>query len=110
MKSEERRGAALGFGAYLLGGVFPLYFRLLNESGAFEILLHRVLWSLLLCVGLLSAGRDWHQLRSVLRSGRQIALLSAAAVAIAINWGVYIYAVNSGQVVEASLGYFINPL
>jgi chloramphenicol-sensitive protein RarD len=110
MKSEERRGAGFGFGAYLLWGLFPLYFRLLDESGAFEILLHRVLWSLVLCAILLTVGRDWGQLRAVLRSGRQTALLTAAAVAIAVNWGVYIYSVNSGQVVEASLGYFVNPL
>lgn len=99
-----------GFGAYLLWGAFPLYFRLLDRSGAFEILLHRVLWSLVLCLVLVAVGRSWSQLRAVLRSGRQTAILGGAALAIALNWGVYIYAVNSGQVVEASLGYFINPL
>jgi chloramphenicol-sensitive protein RarD len=110
MIGDGRRGAAFGFGAYLLWGIFPLYFRLLDRSGALEILLHRVLWSLLFCLLLIAVGRSWTQLRTVFRSPRQTAILAAAALAIALNWGVYIYAVNSGQVVEASLGYFINPL
>jgi len=110
MNSERRRGTAFGFGAYLLWGIFPLYFRLLNRSGAFEILLHRVLWSLLFCLGLIAATRSWAELGRVLRSRRQLLTLGAAAAAVALNWGVYIYAVNSRQVIEASLGYFINPL
>jgi chloramphenicol-sensitive protein RarD len=110
MNSEVSRGTAYGVAAYLLWGVFPLYFRLLDASGAFEILLHRVLWSLVFCLALLATLRSWAQVRAVLSSRRQVWLLGAAAIAIALNWGIYIYAVNSGQVVEASLGYFINPL
>ncbi len=110
MNSEARRGTAFGFGAYLLWGIFPLYFRLLDRAGAFEILLHRVLWSLLVCLVLIAATRAWSQLRLVLSSPRRVLILGSAAVAVALNWGVYIYAVNSDQVVEASLGYFINPL
>lgn len=110
MNSEGRRGVAFGFGAYLLWGAFPLYFRLLDRSGAVEIVLHRVLWSLLLCAVLIAVTRSWAELRVVLSSGRRLLVLGAAALALALNWGVYIYAVNSGQVVEASLGYFINPL
>jgi chloramphenicol-sensitive protein RarD len=110
MNSEGRRGIAFGFGAYLLWGAFPLYFRLLDRSGAVEIVLHRVLWSLLLCTVLIAVTRSWAELRVVLSSGRRLLMLGAAALALALNWGVYIYAVNSGQVVEASLGYFINPL
>jgi chloramphenicol-sensitive protein RarD len=110
MNSEARRGTAYGFGAYVLWGAFPLYFRALDASGALEILLHRVLWSLVFCLLLMLVLRSGRDLRAVLRSPRQVALLGAAAVAIAVNWGIYIYAVNSGQVVEAALGYFINPL
>src|SRR5690348_12774556 len=110
MNSEGRRGVGFGFGAYLLWGIFPLYFRLLDRSGALEILLHRILWSLILCLVLITLGRSWGDLRAVFRSPRQASTLAAAAALIAVNWGVYIYAVNSGQVVEASLGYFINPL
>jgi len=110
MNSEGRRGIGFGLGAYLLWGIFPLYFRLLDRSGAVEILLHRVLWSLVSCLLLIAIGRSWSELRVVLRSPRQTLVLGAAATAVALNWGVYIYAVNSGQVVEGSLGYFINPL
>ncbi len=110
MNSEGRRGVAFGFSAYLLWGIFPLYFRLMDRAGAVEILLHRILWSLIFCVLLVTVGRSWNQLRAVFGSARQSVFLTVAALAIAVNWGVYIYAVNSGQVVEASLGYFINPL
>jgi chloramphenicol-sensitive protein RarD len=110
MISEGRRGAAFGFSAYLLWGIFPLYFRLLDRAGALEILLHRVLWSLIICVILIAATSAGAEIRAILASGRQLLVLGTAAVAIAVNWGVYIYAVNSGQVIEASLGYFINPL
>jgi chloramphenicol-sensitive protein RarD len=110
MNSQERRGALYGAGAYLLWGVFPLYFRLLEASGAVEVVLHRIVWSLLVCVLAVAALRQWSDLRTALSSPRSVALLAAAAVFLAVNWGVYIYAVNSGHVVEASLGYFINPL
>jgi chloramphenicol-sensitive protein RarD len=110
MNREGRRGALFGFSAYLLWGAFPLYFRLLDRSGAVEIVLHRVLWSLLLCVVLIVVTSSWAELQAVLSSAQRVSVLGAAALALALNWGVYIYAVNSGQVVEASLGYFINPL
>jgi chloramphenicol-sensitive protein RarD len=110
MNSERRRGALYGGGAYLLWGVFPLYFRLLERSGAVEVVLHRVLWSLLVCLLVVAATRGGADLRLALRSPRRVALLGTAAALLAVNWGVYIYAVNSGHVVEASLGYFVNPL
>src|SRR4051794_14273638 len=110
MNSEVSRGTAFGFGAYLLWGVFPLYFRLLDDSGALEILLHRVLWSLVTCLVLLTLARQFGDVVTLLRQPRRVALLGLAAVLIAVNWGVYIYAVNSGQVIEASLGYYVNPL
>jgi len=100
-----------GFAAFFLWGMFPLYFRLLDASGSFEILLHRILWSLLVLLLVALATRAArHDLRAVLARPRVVVALSAAALAIALNWGIYIYAVNSGQVVEAALGYYINPL
>jgi chloramphenicol-sensitive protein RarD len=97
-------------GAYLLWGIFPLYFRLLERSGAVEVVLHRILWSLLVCAVVLTAVRQWSTLRATLASPRTAGVLGAAALLLAVNWGTYIYGVNSGHVVEASLGYFINPL
>ena len=110
MNPDVRRGIAYGFTSYLLWGCFPLYFRLLQESGAMEVLLYRIVFSGLACLALLAALRSWPEMRAVLRNRRQVRLLGSAAFLIALNWGVYIYAVNSGQVVEAALGYFLNPL
>jgi len=89
-------------------GVFPLYFPLLGPAGAVEILAHRVLWSLVL-VGIILLVRS-RSLRTLPRDRRQLLLLVAAAVLIAVNWGVYIWGVNNHHVVETSLGYFVNPL
>jgi chloramphenicol-sensitive protein RarD len=111
MNLEARRGVGFGFAAFFLWGMFPLYFRLLDASGSFEILVHRILWSLVVLLLVVLATRAArHDLRAVLARPRVVAALAAAALAIALNWGIYIYAVNSGQVVEAALGYFINPL
>ena len=103
-----RAGVLLALGAYGMWGLFPLYFRLLESAGAVEIVLHRIVWSLLTCLVVLAVTRSWQSLRHVSR--RQLGLLAAAAAAISLNWGVFIWAVNSEQVVETSLGYFVNPL
>lgn len=108
--TEQRRGFFLGAAAYTIWGVFPLYFPLLEPAGAVEILAHRVFWSLAtMLLFVLVFGRFRH-LRTVLAHRRTFGILSLAAVVIAINWGTYIWGVNNGHVVEASLGYFINPL
>jgi chloramphenicol-sensitive protein RarD len=105
---EGRRGTAYGAAAYALWGLFPLFWPLLEPAGAVEVLAHRVLWSLVLVVVLLQVTRGW---RAFAAAGRAEGLrLTLAAVLLALNWGTYIYGVNSGQVVETSLGYFINPL
>jgi chloramphenicol-sensitive protein RarD len=106
--SEERRGTIFGIAAYLMWGLFPLFWPLLEPAGALEILAHRVVWSLVV-VGLLllASGNAWRRLP---RTGRPLGLLTLAAVLIAVNWGLYIWGVNHHHVVETSLGYFINPL
>jgi chloramphenicol-sensitive protein RarD len=104
--SLSRSGTAYGIAAYAFWGVFPLYWPLLEPAGALEVLAHRVLWSLLVVAALLAVGAA--TVRGLRRG--QVGRLSVAAVLLAINWGTYIYGVNSGQVVETSLGYFINPL
>jgi chloramphenicol-sensitive protein RarD len=108
--NSESRGALYGIGAYGLWGIFPLYFRLLERSGALEVVVHRVLWSLLVCLAVVAAVRGWAELRATLAVPHRVVTLGIGAVLLAVNWGVYVYAVNSGQVVEASLGYYINPL
>jgi chloramphenicol-sensitive protein RarD len=108
--SETRRGALYGAAAYLLWGVFPLYFPLLDPAGAVEVLAHRVVWSLVVVAVLVQLTRRWPGVRAVVADRSKLWRLTVAAAVLAVNWGVYIYGVTSDQVVETSLGYFINPL
>ena len=107
---ERRLGIVSGLGAYALWGLFPLYFPLLEPASGLEIVAHRVLWSLLFVGLLLTAVRRWSLVRAAVADRRTVLVLGGAAVLIAGNWLVFVYAVNSGHVVETSLGYFINPL
>lgn len=108
--TDQRRGFLSGVAAYLLWGLFPLYWPLLKPSGALEILSHRVTWSVLTMSAVLLAMRRLPQLRAIFADPRKRSLLTLAAVVIAANWGTYIWGVNHHRVVETSLGYFINPL
>ena len=108
--SEQRRGFLLGAAAYVMWGLFPLYWRLLEPAGAVEILAHRIVWSLVVMVGLTLLLRRTTQLRAILHDRRVLVLLCVASVVIGLNWGGFIYGVNHDRVVEVSLGYFINPL
>lgn len=105
-----RRGTAYGAAAYGLWGLFPLYFHLLAPSGAWEILTHRILWTLALCALVLLVRRDLGWLRSVFLTPRMLGAVTIAGLLIAGNWVIYVGAVVSHHVTEASLGYFLNPL
>ena len=105
-----RSGIWFGVGAYGLWGAFPLYFELLEPAGPLEVLAQRIAWSVVVVVCLLAATRRLGALRAVAADRRALRLLAAAAVLIACNWGVYIYAVHADRVLEAALGYFITPL
>ncbi|MEY2875158.1 MAG: EamA family transporter RarD [Pseudomonadota bacterium] len=96
--------------AYVMWGLFPLYFRLLHSIGALEVLAHRVVWSLVFLLGVLAARRHWDWLGPALRNRRVLALFTASSALIATNWYVYIWAIGHDRVVDASLGYFITPL
>ncbi len=104
----QRQGFWLGFLAYLSWGFFPLYWPLLAPAGPVEILAHRIFWSLAAVIGLVVVARRWSYLRAVTR--KQLGFIAVGALTIGMNWGMYIYGVTSGQVVETALGYFINPL
>ncbi|MBP5907675.1 EamA family transporter RarD [Streptomyces sp. LBUM 1478] len=109
-RGEHRTGLLNGFAAYGMWGIVPLFWPLLKPSGAVEILAHRMVWSLAVVGVALLALRRWSWAGELLRQPRKLALVAVAAAVITVNWGVYIWAVNAHQVVEASLGYFINPL
>jgi len=103
-------GIAFAGGAYLLWGFLPVLFFALRESGAIEIVSWRIVLSLVFCALLLTVTRSWPKLVAILRDRRTMLALSLAAVFILVNWVVYVFASVSGHVVEASLGYFTNPI
>ncbi|MGW0122907.1 EamA family transporter RarD [Streptomyces sp. NPDC003327] len=107
---EARAGLLYGIGAYGMWGLVPLFWPLLKPAGAVEILAHRMVWSLAFVVAGLLALRRWAWIRELARDPRKLALVALAATVISVNWGLYIWSVNTGHVVESSLGYFINPL
>ena len=108
--SDERRGYLYGLTAYVLWGFFPIYFKLLRPSPPFEILAHRVLWSVLFISIVLGVMRNWRFIGRLLRDPRLLGLITLAGVLIGVNWATYIVGVNSSRVVETALGYFITPL
>ncbi|MFJ9345592.1 EamA family transporter RarD [Streptomyces sp. NPDC101237] len=109
-RGERRAGLVNGFAAYGMWGLVPLFWPLLKPAGSLEILAHRMAWSLVFVAVALAFVRRWAWAGELLRQPRRLALVTVAAAVITVNWGVYIWAVNAGHVVEASLGYFINPL
>ncbi|MFF9474659.1 EamA family transporter RarD [Streptomyces roseolus] len=107
---ESRAGLAYGIAAYAIWGLFPLYWPLLEPASAGEILAHRMMWSFVFVALALVALRRWGWVKELFAQPRKLGLLTVAAAVITVNWGLYIWSVNNGHVVEASLGYFINPL
>lgn len=106
----DRKGLFQALGAYLCWGVLPLYFLLLQDVGADQVVAHRVLWSLLFLAAIVLLGRRGAKLRAALGDWRLIGLLAISALLIGVNWLIYIWAVQTNHVLQASLGYFLNPL
>lgn len=113
-RTEHQNGILYAAGAYILWGFLPIYWKLLGHIGAEEILANRVIWSFLFMLVLLVLTKKWPlfigTLKGFAKNKRQLMALVIASVLISINWFVYIWAVNSEQMVETSLGYYINPL
>lgn len=110
MPGLDRKGLLIAASAFVLWGLMPLYWHLLKAVPSLQIVAHRVLWcTVLVAIWLLySQGRGWFA--AILAKPRLAAMLSLSGLCIGINWGLYIWAVNAGHVIESSLGYFINPL
>src|SRR5690348_10864010 len=105
---KRRSGLLFGIGAYASWGLFPAFFPLLKPAGSFEVLAHRIVWCFALMVVVIAAVRRFGDIRAM--SGRTWLMLTFASALISVNWVIFIYAVNNGHVVDAALGYFINPL
>jgi chloramphenicol-sensitive protein RarD len=103
------KGILYALGAYLMWGLFPIYWKWLHAVPAMQLIGHRIIWSFLLLVIVVLATRQWTKFRSTL-TWRVVGIYLAAGVLLSINWLIYVWGVNAGHIVETSLGYFINPL
>lgn len=108
--SRYTTGLLYGLGAYLLWGLLPLYWKLVEAAGPFEILAHRGIWSLLLCIFLLAIRKQLKSAYEMVKAKRTLAILFLASGMLMLNWSVFIWAVTEERVVEAALGYYITPL
>lgn len=109
-RREARRGVGFGLAAYGIWGCFPLFFALFDGVPAGEILIHRILWSCLFLALVITLMRRWAPVRAAFHQPRRLLPVLGCALLIGLNWGLYIYAVESQHVLQASLGYFITPL
>lgn len=106
----DRTGLMLGLAAYLMWGVMPLYFKALTHVPATEIVAHRIVWSVILLAAIATLWRRWPAIAAAFATPKVVAILTVTALLIAGNWLTYIFAVVTGHVLEASLGYYLNPL
>ena len=110
LDSEHSKGIVFAICAYTLWGFAPLYFKLLGQVSATEILIHRVIWSFVFVTILMMAFGGFSRLRQVLKRPKQLMVLTLTSILIAANWLLFIWAINNDHMLDASLGYFINPL
>ncbi|MBA4708327.1 EamA family transporter RarD [Aquitalea aquatica] len=109
-RQDATRGVLFTFIAFLIWGLFPLYWKPLHHIPALQILCHRIVWSALFVAGILTVRHNWAWLGEAVRQPQKLAIFGLSSLMLSLNWLIYIWAVNAGHVVEASLGYFINPL
>jgi chloramphenicol-sensitive protein RarD len=109
-QSHDRTGLMLGLGAYGLWGVLPLYFKAIEHVPAFDIVAHRVLWSLPLLALLITGAKGWPAIRSALADRRTLGILALTSILIGVNWLLYVWAVTNGHILASSFGYYLNPL
>lgn len=108
--TRSQQGGLLAASAFILWGLFPLYFKLISHISALEILSNRIIWAAIGLFFLLFIVKRWHDVLAIIRNPKQIMYLMFSTLLIVTNWGVYIWSVNSNNIIEASLGYYINPL
>ena len=104
------KGILHGLAAYAMWGLFPIYWKLLHDVPALQVIGHRISWSFILLIVVILLSKQWKQFRSLVLSPKIMGIYAIAGVLLSINWLIYVWGVNSGFIVETSLGYFINPL
>ncbi len=109
-QQRARQGIFLAIGAYTMWGIAPIYFKAIGEVSPLEILSHRIVWSFFLLAALVHFGRRWRNVRDVIKSKQKMIYLLATSLLVGGNWLIFIWAVNANHMLDASLGYYINPL
>ena len=109
-KENEKKSILQVFGSYVLWGIFPVFWKMLSELNSVYVLSSRIVWSAVFCLLLIVVTKKTDELKQVLSDNKMRKTLMCSGIAIAVNWGVYIYAVNSGHILDASLAYYLNPL
>ncbi|MGR5112969.1 EamA family transporter RarD [Vibrio jasicida] len=109
-QQRSRQGILLAVGAYTMWGIAPIYFKSIAEVSPLEILSHRVFWSFFLLAALLHFGRQWRSVRDIIKNKTKMMCLISTAILVGANWLIFIWAVTSNHMLDASLGYYINPL
>ena len=109
-RSRARVGIACGLAAYAMWGVLPVYFKLLAAVSPVDIVAHRIVWSMIALALAITLFRRWHAVRAAIADRATLRLLLVTACLIAVNWLLYVYAINTGHILAGSLGYYLNPL
>ncbi|CAM3129773.1 EamA family transporter RarD [Vibrio rarus] len=109
-QQRTRQGIIFAIMAYTMWGIAPIYFKALSSVPAIEILIHRIVWSFFLLAGLIHFGQGWHSFREILKNKTKLIYLLLSSLLVGLNWLIFIWAVNSNHMLEASLGYYINPI
>lgn len=110
MQNKKTSGILYAVAAYSLWGILPIYWRLITSVFPIEILSNRIVWAFVFTIAIITVTKQWDELKNISKDKKQILYIFIASILISINWGLYIWAVNSDRIVDASLGYYINPL
>jgi chloramphenicol-sensitive protein RarD len=110
MSNEKTKGVIYAIAAYTLWGVLPVYWKLIDSVFSMEILSNRIVWAFVFTIVIIGVTKQWEELKLIAKDKKQMLYILIASILIAFNWGLYIWAVNSDKIVDASLGYYINPL
>tara|TARA_Y100001956_G_C4126428_1_gene190358 strand:+ start:1094 stop:1978 length:885 start_codon:yes stop_codon:yes gene_type:complete len=110
LNNQTQQGYLYAVLAFLMWGMAPIYFKQIESIAALEILTHRVIWSVLFLILIVFAAKQWHQIQHVIKKPKSLGMLCVSSTLLGFNWGLFIWAVNNDHMLDASLGYYINPL